>query len=354
MSTDSTEARAQEEAPMAPEGTNPAGEEVTQQQQNQPLNEEDWFNQASVYQAPSEDDPNPETRAAGEQPSQPEGEDEEPGEQPAQIEGESDEQYRRRVRTTDPILAEVLRLQAEDPNKPFDQLQYEAKRSIARQIGIDIHEDEVEENFAEEPQDDGRPRTLAELEFRLDQLMEEKVQAMEVDYDLKKAGQIEREMHQLEKYGKTLEKLEQQAQSQEQTERAEAYQAATDQAISYYPDAAVEGSPLHTEILRLDKIMRDTEDPRVGETDYPWKLVKLAAANKAVAPVDPKASKTAPAPQSKAAAPPKSAAPIAPGNARNDTPPPPGPDPLVGVQNEADFWNAAEALREGKLTLSDG
>lgn len=360
MSTESTEARAQDKETTGAEGITPAAEDKSQPDQFD--NTEDWFKQAAVYQPPSEETPaEPQASAEGEASAQPEaGEkppqenvEEEPGEEPAQVEGESDDQYRRRVRTTDPMLAEVLKLQAEDPNAPFDQLQAQAKRNIARQIGVEIPEAEAEQFDAEESQDDGRPKTLAELESLLDQLMEEKVHAMEVDYDLKKAGQIERQMHQLEKYGKTLGELERQAQTQEQTQRAEDFQEATDKAI-YYPDAAVEGSSLHTEILRLDKIMRDTEDSRVSSPDYPWKLVKLAAANRNVAPVDPNASKETPAQRTKTAAPTKSAAPIAPGNARNDAPQPPGPDPIAGVQNEADYWNAAEALREGKLSLSNG
>ena len=363
MSTESTEAIAQDKELTAAEGTNPQAEEATSQP-NPVDNTEDWFKQAAVYQ-PLSEETSAETQAsagveapaqpvAGETPPQEEGA-EEPGSEPAQVMGESDDQYRRRVRTTDPMLAEVLKLQAEDPDTPFDQLQAQAKRNIARQIGVELPEAEAEQFAAEESQDDGRPKTLAELESRLDQLMEEKVQAMEVEYDLKKAGQIEREMHQLEKYGKTLGERERHAQTQEQTHRANAFQGATDKAISYYPDAAVEGSALHTEILRLDKIMRDTEDSRVSSPEYPWKLVKLAAANRNVAPVDPNASKEQPAQSpTKAVAPTKSAAPIAPGNARNDAPQPPGPDPLQGVQNEADYWNAAQALREGKLSLSNG
>lgn len=266
--------------------------------------------------------------------------------------GESDEVYRQRVRTSDPMLAEVLKLQKENPDKAFFELEAQARMNLANYAGIQLNMPNVENQpIVQNQGDPNAPQSLEELETRLDELMEAKIKAQTEDYDVAEAGRIEKEIYNLQKLEKGLrQRQEREIEAYYEQEQRQVNEAST-KAETYYPDSAVEGSELHQEMIRVHEALKNTGDDRVLEPDYVWQLAKMAAKNKNVSPVDPSSQSSQRKPEkAQFVAQNQSRAPIASGSARSDTAPPPQADPLRGVANASDYYNAMEALRTGQLT----
>jgi hypothetical protein len=357
METDSSEARAQEPPETAATQT---GAENQNAVMPDALGDDpnSWMDAALNYQEPTEtsaQEPAGETPQESNEPTTEESQQpasEESTEAPEQQPGESDEIYRQRVRTSDPMLAEVLRLQKENPDKTFAELQAEAQMKLAESAGIQIEVPAEEPTGVDEPVDPNAPQNLEELETRLDELMEAKIKAQTEDYDVAEAGRIEKEIYELRKLeGGLKERQERENQSiQQQTQQQ--VSEATKKAETYYPDSAKEGSDLHQEMVRIHETLIETGDDRVSAPDYVWQLAKMAAKSKGVAPVDPKSNSSQPAQPAKQAAQHQTKAPIASGSARSDTPPPQPADPLKGVENPSDYYNAMEALKNGQLSAN--
>ena len=360
METDSSEARAQDslETAATQQGAENQNAATPTEQFGDDPNA--WMDAALNYQEPTEE---PAQEPVGETPQQPteptaeetfkELETEEPIETP-EDQPEGDEVFRTRTRTSDPMLAEVLRLQKDHPEWGHDQLAEAARRNLAESAGIELPQEQPENAETDEPVDPYAPQTLEELELRLDELMEAKIKAQTEDYDVAEAGRIEKEIYELRKLEKPLAYREQREVQTQQTQAQQAVAEASRKAEAYYPDSAVEGSELHQEMVSIHKALTDTGDERVSEPDYVWQLTKMAAKNKGVAPVDPNAqSPSQKSTPEQPAAQPKNKAPIASGSARSDTPPPQPADPLRGVTTASDYYNAAEALRNGQLIAGE-
>jgi len=355
METDSSEARAQEPPETA---ATQLGAENQNAATPDTLGDDPsaWMDAALQYQEPTEtsaQEPAGETPQELTDPIEEESQEpasEESTEAPEQQPGESDEVYRQRVRTSDPMLAEVLRLQKENPDKSFSELQMEAQMRLAESAGIQIEVPKEESEAIDEPVDPNAPQTLEELEMRLDELMEAKIKAQTEDYDVAEAGRIEKQIYELRKLEKPLTDREQREVQTAQQQQQQQVSEASQKAETYYPDSAKENSDLHQEMVRIHSVLIETGDDRVSQPDYVWQLAKMAAKSKGVAPVDPKAKSSQPSEPAKPAVQPQTKAPIASGSARSDTAPPQPADPLVGVENPSDYYNAMEALKNGQLS----
>ncbi len=323
-----------------------------------------WTNAALAFQEP-EEQPDPQTEQLGETPVDAEMEQEEtqqfeaveettePESDQGLEEGSESEIHRQRVRTSDPMLAEVLKLQKTNPDRSFAELQAEAQQNLAISAGIVLPQAEAEEPQQEEDLDPSAPTSLEELEQRLDELVEAKVKAQTEDFDLAEAGRIDKEIYDLQKLEKSLEVRDAQRQEQFAAEMNSAFNEAAHKAEQYYPDSGVEGTDFHNEMVSIHEALSQTGDDRITDADYVWQLTKMAAKNKGVAPIDPNSqklqAKTQEATKPRTETP---KAPIASGNARSTAAPTQPANPLDGVKNPADYYAAMEALKDGRLTTS--
>lgn len=325
-----------------------------------------WTNAALAFQEP-EAQPEPQAEQLGEMPvdegmGQEEAQQFEAAEETADTEFQQEQQpeeaeesevHRQRVRTSDPMLAEVLKLQKANPERSFAELQAEAQQNLAISAGIVLPQAEAEEPQQEEDLDPSAPTSLEELEQRLDELVEAKVKAQTEDFDLAEAGRIDKEIYDLQKLEKSLEIKDAQRQEQFAAEMNSAFNDAASKSEQYYPDSAVENSDFHNEMVAIHETLSQTGDDRIHDADYVWQLTKMAAKNKGVAPSDPNAQK--PQANTPEATKPRTEtpkAPIASGNARSTAAPTQPANPLDGVKNPADYYAAMEALKDGRLTTS--
>lgn len=129
-----------------------------------------------------------------------------------------------------------------------------------------------------------QPATEAEAQTLVALCRSKRKDAMSKDLNMEAVADLDDILIDLGKHTETLRNRAASQYQQQVTAFHQASDASKVKALDLYPDTGVANSPLVLEMVRLDKVLKDSGNPLYGQADKPEKLAMMAANNLGIAP----------------------------------------------------------------------
>lgn len=242
-----------------------------------------------------------------------------------------------RTRPVDKIEERAFQLRKESPTKPLEQCLAEAKAELA-------------------PPQQAEPEvTLPKPEELRDERTATMTKWMNAVRNLADDAEIDELQAKIVELDKQIPQAEQQHARAAQAE-AQRFQESADQAVTLYPDAAVEGSPLYQRMEEIHRTMEETGDTTIHHPRKALIIAQMAARELSIAPRNPGKAGTASKPAAQQPNPASTAprsnrghvpmtAPLASSGARTS----PGPTPLDKLIDAVSTPDGYETLTRSLL-----
>ncbi len=288
----------------------------------------------------------PEEKGEAEEPEEEDPEDKEEDDP----EGEPKRRPKFRVTPKSELDTEILAAYRRNQDLTLD----EAAAIARKKLGIEEKSPEGEkpeggdsEDGGEE-NDDGLPKTAAEMEEYADELAQQRTAAAK-ELDFEKAADLDEQIRQADKATRRLAKAEAEAEKAQQEKFYQEVESSKAEAVALYPDCANAESELSQRMQEINDSFKDTDNPLYYDANKPFKLAQMAANDLGIAPQLGGKKKAAPAAEKKSERRPVSKAPgslPAPGSASTQPPKGDGSDDFLKAIRQVQTTDQLEALNE--------
>ncbi|MDB4792337.1 hypothetical protein OAG69_00215 [bacterium] len=250
--------------------------------------------QPDNQQAQGEDQPPPEgeveqEESANEEAEQSEVDEIEEGEADESEEEEEEESHPRfRLRPSDKVDAEAMRIKKAAEAAGTALNLSEALELAKRNLGVEENpntytEDSEESEYEEHEEDPTQGVTFAEAKADLKDLRKKASQALR-EGDLDEAADFNDQISDTEELIEEIIERDERDSYTQRHEHDTAFESSVSRAYELYPDFGNEDSEFFERCSEIDESLKDTDDPRYFDANKPLLIAKMAAAELNVAP----------------------------------------------------------------------
>lgn len=200
--------------------------------------------------------------------------------------GEEEDKLPDRIRLTNFSKVEKLALQLKRENPKLTLAEAEVKAKDA--LGI------VEDgSAAKEPADSGLPKTAAEADAKLKELVAKRTKAFKEDLDFTEGDRLTNEIEALREHKLTLREQASQQASNAQKEYDAAFEAAEKKASGLYDFVKQPDSAGFKRIAEIDRQLEENKDPLFNDPNKALVIAQMVAKELQIAPKSPTAKAAA-------------------------------------------------------------
>ena len=262
-------------------------------------------------------------------------------------EGSKPPQFRLRPKEGDKVGEVTMRLMRRNPDMTMEDAVARARSELGMPDASGPTPTQGDEPAPVRPPTENTP-DVATLETELESLEDEEIAALKaMDYD--RVAEIKTRTRELSR--KLIPKARE-AQARQSEQVASTFNTSAQQALAYYPDAAVEGSELNLRMIEIEEDLAKIGSPLVNDPNKPLLIAEMAARELAIAPKRKgPAQPPAAAPVTPATRPParvSMTAPLAAPGARSNPPAVSDFDKQVDSVNDAESYEKLMASLTGR------